>query len=176
MIKTAKDIKIEQLRALSKRLKEILGFRLRAQSFELKDLLEAMKKEKIQTDSFSVLIANDTYCTANITQYKNYKNLNPLVWFLFFGMEDQPTFTIDFFYKVFFQDSRILQPEKTTKININYERGIEQDSSIKNGSSRIRRSGNFNSKQQRNRMGCTQRIGHNRTNEQRRIDSGIQEF
>jgi hypothetical protein len=121
MIQTEQDIKRGQVKALSKKLKQTLGFRLRKHSFELKDVLEALTKKGIRTDSFSILIATDTYCTANVTQYKNYKKINPIVWFLFFGMEDQPTFTINFFYKIFFPEVRILQPEKTTKLTIRYD-------------------------------------------------------
>ena len=122
MIQTEKEIKIAQINALSKRLKELLGHRLRNHSFDFKDIIEAIKRQKIETDSFSVLIATDTYCTAYATQYKHYKKLNPLVWFLYFEMEDQPIFTINFFYKIFFPEVRILQPEKGTKINIQYDR------------------------------------------------------
>lgn len=122
MIKTEQDIKEDQLKALSKKLKEVLGFRFRGHAYQLKDLLEALEKEGIRTDFFSILIATDTYCTANITKYKDYAKMNPIVWFLFFGMEDQPTFTINFFYKTFFPEVRILQPDKATKINIQYDR------------------------------------------------------
>jgi hypothetical protein len=122
MIRTPKDIKRAQLKALKKKLKEVLGFRFRSHDFDFQDIIEALKKERIETDSFSVLIATDTFCTANVTQYKHYKNLNPLVWFLFFGMEDQPTFTINFFYKIFFPEVRILQPEKTIKLTIRHDR------------------------------------------------------
>jgi len=121
MIKTEQDIKEDQVKALSKKLKEILGFRFRNHAYQLKDLLEALEKEGIRTDFFSILIATDTYCTANITKYKDYKKINPLVWFLFFGMEDQPTFTIDFFYKIFFPEVRILQSEKAIKLTIRYD-------------------------------------------------------
>lgn len=121
MIQTEQDIKRAQLKALSKKLKEVLGFRFRSHSFDFQDIIEALKKERIETDSFSILIATDTFCTANVTKYKNYKKLNPLVWFLFFGMEDQPTFTINFFYQIFFPEVRVLQPDKRTKLTIRYD-------------------------------------------------------
>jgi hypothetical protein len=122
MLKTEQEIKEDQLKALTKRLKEILGFRYRGHSFELKDIMEALTKEKIQVDPFSILIATNSYCTDNITKRKTYSKINPLVWFIFFGMEDQPIFTIDFLYKLFFPETRMLQPDKTTKLNIRYER------------------------------------------------------
>jgi len=121
MIKTEQDIKEDQLKALRRKLKEVLGFRFRTHDFDLQDIIGALKKEKIETDSFSILIATNTFCTAYVTEYKHYKKLNPLVWFLFFGMEDQPIFTINFFYKKFFPEVRILQPDKATKINIQYD-------------------------------------------------------
>ena len=140
MIQTEKEIKQAQIKALSKKLKEVLGFRFRGHSFELKDIIEAMKKENISVDSFSILIATDIHCAANITKYLNYKKLNPLVWFLFFGLEDQPTFTINFLYQLFFQETRILQAEKGIKLNIRYEGTSEKNHSESNWRSRIHNS------------------------------------
>lgn len=121
MINTPKEIKEAQLRALVKRFKTVLGFRLSSQSYQLHEVMEVMKKVKIKTDAFSLLIAFDTHCTANVTKYQNYKIRNPLVWFFYFGLEDQPTDTIDFLYRLFFQDNRFLQPTKGIELTIDYE-------------------------------------------------------
>lgn len=137
MIQTEKEIKQAQIKALSKKLKEVLGFRFRGHSFELKDIIEAMKKENISVDSFSILIATDIHCAANITKYLNYKKLNPLVWFLFFGLEDQPAFTINFLYQLFFQETRILQAEKGVKLNIKYGGTGKENQSESNWRSRL---------------------------------------
>lgn len=121
MIITPEEIKKEQLKALVKLFRETVGFRLHSKSYQLSDVLEAMKKRNIETSFFSLLISFDRHCVANITKYQNYKISNPLVWFFHFDLEDQPTYTIDFFYQIFFPEVRILQPEKAIKLTIRYD-------------------------------------------------------
>lgn len=159
MIQTEQEIKAAQLKKLRTRLKELLGFRQRRHEFVLHDLLEALKKEDIPIDSFSIFIATDTHCVANITKYQNYKKLNPLVWFLHFGMEDQPSYTIDFFYRLFFQETRILQASKTTKLTIRYESSNQKNTITNYGGNSIHGS---------NRR--SKRVGSSETGEYRRIN------
>lgn len=160
MIQTEQEIKAAQLKALNRRLREILGFRLQRQSYELKDLLEALQKVNVQTDAFSILIAFDRHCVANITKYKNHKIRNPLVWFFYFGLEDQPTYTIDYFYQLFFQEQRILQVKNTVNLSINYERENTKDKIIDY------RSDSIHSRERRNPF----RVGRGESGEHYRID------
>lgn len=139
MIQTEQEIKAAQLKELIKVLRQILGFRPRRQPYQLKDLLEALQKEGIKTDAFNILIAFDTHCVANITKYKNHKIRNPLVWFFYFGLEDQPSFTIDYFYQLFFQEKRILQAKNTVNLSINYDRENTQNQIIEHGTNSIHR-------------------------------------
>lgn len=157
---TEQEIKLAQLKALERRLREILGFRLHRQSYVLKDLLEAFQKVNIRTDAFSILIAFDTHCAANITKYKNHKIRNPLVWFFYFGLEDQPPFTIDYFYQLFFPEERILQAKNTINLCINYERENTKNQIVKHGSNSIQ-----------HREGRRElRVGYSEPSEYRRID------
>jgi hypothetical protein len=160
MIQTEQEIKSAQLKALIKKLREVLGFRLHRQAYELKDLLEALQKLNIKTDSFSILIAFDTHCVANITKYKNYKLSNPLVWFFYFGLEEQPSFTIDYFYQLFFQEKRILQVKNTINLSINYERENTQNKSLGYGTNSI------HSREERKQLG----MGCSKSSQYRRIE------
>lgn len=157
---TEQEIKLAQLKALNKQLREVLGFRLQRQSYKLKDLLEALQKANIKTDAFSILIAFDTHCAANITKYKNHKIRNPLVWFFYFGLEDQPSYTIDYFYQLFFQEKRILQAKNTINLSINYERENTKNQIVKHGSNSIQH------REGRQAL----RVGYSEPSEYRRID------
>jgi hypothetical protein len=160
MRQTEQEIKAAQLKALTKVLRQILGFRLHSQSYQLKDLLEALQKEGVKTDAFSILIVFDTHCTANITKYQNHKIRNPLVWFFYFDLEDQPSFTIDHFYQLFFQEKRILQSENTTNLSVNYERENTQNKIIQH------RSNSIHSREGRKQLG----MGYSESSKYGRID------
>lgn len=124
---TEEEIKQAQVKALHQRFRELLGFRLRSHSYQLEDVMAAMNKSKIRADLMHLLIAFDTNCTANITKYQTYKKINPLVWFFYFDLAEQPSKTVDYFYRLFFEDKRFLQAEKGSTLTIRYGQGNQEN-------------------------------------------------
>ncbi|BDS13078.1 hypothetical protein AsAng_0038060 [Aureispira anguillae] len=137
MLKTEQEIKQGQLKALHQLFRTLLGFRLQSRSYQLNDVFEAMEKHQVKTDLMRLLIAFDTHSTANITKYQTYKKINPLVWFFYFDLSEQPSITIDYFYRIFFEDKRLLQAEKGSSLRIRYGQPNQENRINEYGANRL---------------------------------------
>lgn len=137
MILTEEEIKQGQLKALYSLFRELLGFRLRSRSYQLKDVMLAIEKKQLKPKYMELLIAFDRECSSNITSCKDYQRISPLVWFFYFDMEEQPSLTIDYIYRIFFEDKRLLQRKGSSTIRIQYESGDQKNRVGEYGANRV---------------------------------------